>query len=190
MATPWPSGGTAGGNLNKHPCHQDSDFHHSHLDNDPQSSKRNNNSHLRKDNGPHPCDRDTGPSTSSWPSTELALETPERNRWRYKRGSDIIYSTPPRRFSSSISPRTPKMKRKRQSSPIQIPGKCLINSSPSPLRRFRISQSCSSFTASAEKKQNRIGIFLFERVKIQFEHFRISNWRKLNYSWSTLYYQQ
>ncbi|KAE9550649.1 hypothetical protein FO519_006143 [Halicephalobus sp. NKZ332] len=121
MATPWPGGGTANGNLDK-----------------------------------QPCDRDSRPSTSSWPSTELALETPERNRWRYKRRSDNVYSTPPRRFSSSISPKTPRMKRQRHTSPTQIPGKCLINSSPSPLRRFRISQSCFSFTASTEKKKDRI----------------------------------
>ena len=164
MATPWP-GGTAGGNLNKHSCHRDNDFHNSHLDNGSGSSKGNHRSHpCNKDSGPHPCDRDTGPSTSSWPSTELALETPERNRWRYKRRSETVYSTPPRRCSSSISPKTPKMKRQRQGSPVHVPGKYLINNSPSPLRRFRISQSCSSFTASPEKKQNRIGNLYSEKL--------------------------
>uniref|UniRef100_A0AC34Q5D0 Uncharacterized protein n=1 Tax=Panagrolaimus sp. JU765 TaxID=591449 RepID=A0AC34Q5D0_9BILA len=95
---------------------------------------------------------DNMPSTSSWPSTELTLETPERNRWRYKKRPSVCQTTPSKLYSVDISPVTPKKSKK--DSPLI--GKSLTSNTPSPLRRFQVLQCSSSVNISSQKKTDNI----------------------------------
>uniref|UniRef100_A0AC34GYR3 Uncharacterized protein n=1 Tax=Panagrolaimus sp. ES5 TaxID=591445 RepID=A0AC34GYR3_9BILA len=98
--------------------------------------------HVNNGNAPltsYGCDYNASTSTTtSWPLTELALETPERLRLQFKKHTSPSIMSPPQRFNNTIrSPQTPKLIRGNQTRP----GESFFKSSPSPLRRFKISHS-------------------------------------------------
>uniref|UniRef100_A0AC35GPT7 Uncharacterized protein n=1 Tax=Panagrolaimus sp. PS1159 TaxID=55785 RepID=A0AC35GPT7_9BILA len=97
--------------------------------------------HVNNGNAPltYGCDYNasTSSTSTSWPLTELALETPERLRLQFKKHTSPSIMSPPQRSNTIRSPQTPKLIRVNQ----QKPGESFFKASPSPLRRFKISQS-------------------------------------------------
>uniref|UniRef100_A0A7E4UX58 PP1c_bdg domain-containing protein n=1 Tax=Panagrellus redivivus TaxID=6233 RepID=A0A7E4UX58_PANRE len=98
------------------------------------------------------CNPSAGTATAIlWPRTQLILETPERKRLRYALQNGGIYTTPPKR-AMIATPRTP-VTPKRPARSGNMPGENMFDECPSPLRRFRISQST---TPLSEKYANAV----------------------------------
>lgn len=91
------------------------------------------------------CENNASTSSDSWPLTELALETPERIRLRFRKRSASTLMSPPRPITIK-SPQTPKIVRVSQKS-----GTSLFKNSPSPLRRFQVLHSSTPLTDKFSK---------------------------------------